>query len=71
MLCYRKKSNLISSKDQPITSDCEFIRVECCAKYDNYKSILMNQVDGKSYSQVLVHDAAIKNLTYEDKDAKG
>ena len=29
----------------------------------------MNQVDGKS--QVLVYDAVVRKLTYEDKDAKG
>ena len=30
----------------------------------------MNQVDGKSHSQVLVYDAVVRKLTYEDKDAK-
>ena len=70
MLCYKQKSNLISSRYQPISSDCEFIHVECWTKDCNYKSILLNQVDRKSHSQVLVHDAFIKKLTYEDKDAK-
>ena len=31
----------------------------------------MNRVNGKSHSQVLVHDAVVRKLTYEDKDAKG
>ena len=31
----------------------------------------MNRVDGKSHSQVLVYDAVVRKLTYEDKDAKG
>ena len=31
----------------------------------------MNRVDGKSHSQVLVHDAVVRKLAYEDKDAKG
>jgi len=71
MSCYRKKSNLISSGDQPIISDCEFIHVECWTKDDNYKCILLNQVDGKSHSQVLVSDVVIRKSTYDHKDEKG
>ena len=71
MLCYRQKSNIVSSEDQPIINDCEFIHVECWTKEDSYKHIIMNQVDGKSHSQVLVYDAVVRKLTYEDKDAKG
>ena len=33
--------------------------------------MFFNRVDGKNHSQVLVHDAAVKKLTYEDKEAKG
>ena len=70
MLCYKKKSNLVSSEGQHIINDCEFIHVEFWTKEDSCKHILMNRVDGKSHSQVLVHDPVVKNLTYEDKAAK-
>ena len=70
MLCYIKKSNFVFSKYQPIINYCEFIHVECWTKEDSYKHILMNRVDGKSHSQVLVHDVVVRKLTYEDKDAK-
>ena len=33
--------------------------------------MLLNQVDGKSHSQVLVYDVVVKKLTYEDKEEKG
>ena len=33
-------------------------------------SILFNQVDGKSHSQVLVYDIVAKKLACEDKEAK-
>ena len=69
--CYRKKLNLICCGNQQIISDCEFIHVESWTKDDSYKSIIFNQVDGKSHSQVLVHDVVVKRLTYEDKEAKG
>ena len=71
MLYYRQKSNIVFSEDQPIINDCEFIHVECWTKDDSYKCILMNRVDGKSHSQVLVHDIVVRKLTYEDKDEKG
>ena len=67
----QKKSNIIICGDQPIISDCEFIHVECWTKDDSYKHMLLNQVDGKSHSQVLAHDAIVKKLTYQDKEAKG
>lgn len=59
MLCYRQKSNIVSSEDRPIRNDCEFNHIECWTKVDSYKCILMNQVDGKSHSQVLVHDVVV------------
>lgn len=31
----------------------------------------MNQVDGKSHGQVIVHEIVVRKLTYEDKDGKG
>ena len=70
MLCYKQKSNIVSFEDQPIINDCDIIHVECSTREDSYKRILMNRVDGKSHSQVLVHDAVVRKLAYEDKPAK-
>ena len=66
-----KNANLIFCRNQPIISECEFIHVEIWTKDDSYKSILFNQVDGKSHSQVMVHDVVVKKPTYEYKEAKG
>lgn len=71
MLCYREKSIFISSGDQPIISDCEFILVEYWIKDYSYKPILLNRLNGNSHSQVLVHDVVVRKLTYKDKYAKG
>ena len=68
--CYRKKSNLIGCRDQPIISDYEFIHVEIWTKHDRYKTIIFDQVYGRNHSQVSVHDVAVKKLAYEDKEAK-
>jgi len=34
-------------------------------------SMIFNQVDRKSHSQILTCDAVVRKLTYEDKEAKG
>lgn len=34
-------------------------------------SMIFNRVDRKSHSQILIYDAVVRKITYEDKEAKG
>ena len=69
--CYKQKSNLLNNEDQQFINDCEFIHIDSWAKDDSHMSMIFNQVDRKSHSQILTCDAVVRKLTYEDKEAKG
>ena len=67
MSCYQKKSNLLNRDDQVFINDCEFIHIDSWEKDDSYMSMIFNQVDEKSHSQILSYDVVVRKLTYEDK----
>ena len=49
-------------------SDIENIHLACWTKDETCDSILINRKDGEKYSQLLIYNDVVKNITYDNKD---